>query len=406
MKESYLSNYVEIEVKGENPSGFLQLCMRENIGVREIRVIEPDRYRALVHLQDINTIKKIRRGTNYKIRFHKRHGFLFLSKKLSKNKPLLIGLLCSILFFVVLSNMIWSVEVTGVPEEIENKIYDQLENNGVYPGAFGFTVASPNELQQRLLESVPELLWVGIDKKGTSFSLEGVEKLIIEEEEPGAPRHLVADKAGVITSMFVKRGLPNVRVNDVVRQGDLLVSGQIEKLSIEEVEDNEELEKEQAYEYVVAEGEVIATTWYEASVEIPLETEQIEVTGNTEKNYRLKIGSFSFPIWPFKKAVFEEETIERDENQLTIFGWELPLYFIIDERFETTRTERERAKEEAIEIGIHQVKEDLKRRLNPKSEITSEKVLHETTRHGKVNLELYITVEENIAIPQPINQGD
>lgn len=61
-----------------------------------------------------------------------------------------------------------------------------------------FSIDQPNLIQQKLVEDVPELLWVGVNQRGTTYSLEGVEKLIVKEEEKQGPRNLIATKKGVI----------------------------------------------------------------------------------------------------------------------------------------------------------------------------------------------------------------
>src|SRR5699024_2566414 len=118
------------------------------------------------------------------------------------------------------------------------------------------------EIQKMLVEDIPELLWVGVDQKGTTYFLEGVEKVIVEEEEAEGPRHLVATKKGVIKNMYVTEGIPQVSVNDYVEPGDILVSGIIN--GEEETGEDEDGENNKELEYVAAEGEITATTWYEA----------------------------------------------------------------------------------------------------------------------------------------------
>ncbi|MCF3941804.1 sporulation protein YqfD [Oceanobacillus alkalisoli] len=406
VKSSYISGFVEIEVTGKNPENFLQQCARNGIMLWEIKKPHTEQCTARIQLKDVNKVRKLRRGSKFKIRFLDKQGIPFLKKRISRKKPLLIGLFLSLFLFFILSNMVWQVTVTGVPEELEKKITDQLTSYGVYPGALSFTLESPNQIQQLLLEDVPELLWVGVDKKGTSFYLEGVEKLIIEKDEPAAPRHLIADKSGVIQSMYVRKGLAQVTVNEVVEKGEILVSGAIEKLNTNR-EEGEDGNEEKEYELVAADGEVVATTWYRAEVTVPLTAEHDELTGNSKETYRIKFGSLSIPIWPLTRSEsFEHELVETDEHQVNIFGWQPSIYFLTEKRQETSPKYHERSQEEAIQAGIRQVKNDLLRRLGNDAQIITEKVLHETTEHGKVNLSLYITVEENIAARQPINQGD
>src|SRR5699024_9771076 len=147
-------------------------------------------------------------------------------------------------------------------------------------------------------DDIPELLWVGVDQKGTTFFLEGVEKIVVKEEEADEPRNLVAAKKGVIQNMYVSKGVPQVAVHDYVQPGDLLVSGVLGEN--EEADDEEREEAEQPLEYVAAEGEVIANTWYEVTVNAPLLVNEEVLTGNQKQKYFIQFGNFQIPVWGFR----------------------------------------------------------------------------------------------------------
>lgn len=400
---SYISGYVQISIKGEQPETFLNRCVESGIMVWDASKPNPNHCLAKVHLKDIHKIRKFRKGTEYKIRFNNKYGFPFAKSRFLKKKPLLIGLILSILLFITISNMIWQVSITGVPEELEKKIYTKLTSYGVQPGAFKLSIDSPNQIQQLLLQDVPELLWVGVEQKGTTYQLQGVEKIIIKDEEEKSPANLIAKKNAVIKRMYVKNGQPNVKVNDYVKKGKILVSGEIEKIQSNQ---EEEEDQKQAFERIAAEGEIWATTWYTAHVTVPLEVGHQELTGNFTGSYKLQIGGFTLPLWPWHKEEFENEFKEIDKTQLKLLWWDMPVHFLEEKKLEQTIIEKKLAKEEAIKIGIEQTKKDLLRELGKDARILSEKVLHETIEHGKVKLSLYLTVEENIAFEQPLNQGD
>lgn len=402
VKGSYVSGYLKMHIISAKPEYFLEKCARNGVMLWDIKRISAEECTAMIQLKDVKKIKKLRFGSRVKIRFSKKTGIPFVNRSLQKKKPFLLGLLLSIVLFYLLSNMVWKVEVTGLPEELENRIYKQLKTEGIYPGAFNFKVTSPNQIQLSLLENIPELLWVGVEKKGTSYFLEGVEKLIVEDKEPKSPRHLVAAKNGVIKSMYVKKGLPVVSVNEFVEKGKILVSGAIENPMI-----NEDGEEEVNHvEWLAAEGEVIAVTWYQAKVEVPLQAEHIELTGKVEENYYLKLGSVTIPLWPWMKDSYKHEVQDVHDYQLELFGLTFPIHFINKTRMESIPILTERSKEEAIQAAIVQARKDLGRQLDKEAKIITEKVLHESIEHGKVKLSLYISVEENIAVEQPINQGD
>src|SRR5699024_4876058 len=278
---SSVTGYITVLVKGRQPELFFQKCIEQDILVWNVEKKSETVCAGNIKLKDYSNLKKIRRVTDYKLTFTNKRGFPFLIRHFIRKRELLAGLLLSILLIFFFSNIIWEGRITGVPKDIEKKISDQLTEYGIHQGTWAFTLDSPSDIQQRLINDIPELLWVGIQQNGTSFVLEGVEKTIVEEEEVEGPRNLVAAKKGVIENMYVSKGQPRVQVNDFVEPGDVLVSGKI-KFSNENEGDEDDEKKDETYKLIAAEGEVTAKTWYETEVTIPLKANHEHVTGNTE----------------------------------------------------------------------------------------------------------------------------
>ncbi|MFA1820449.1 sporulation protein YqfD [Virgibacillus oceani] len=400
---SFFTGYVTISVNGNQPELFFQLCAEKGIPVWDIKKTASNQCQGNVKLSDVSEIKKIRKQTYYKIRFAQKAGVPFFLSRFFRRKELLIGIVLSIMLILFLSNIIWEVKVTGVPKDIEEKITKQLDSYGVHTGAWKFSIDSPNDIQKKLVEDIPELLWVGVDQKGTTYNLEGVEKVIVEEEEVDGPRHLVATKKGVIKNMYVTEGIPQVSVNDFVEPGDVLVSGIIDDEESEN-EDTEDEKKE--VEYVAAEGEITGTTWYEAEVTIPLKKSLELLTGEHKNKYYIRAGNLQLPVWGFGEPDYNAIHREIDEKPINFIKWDLPFSFVQMTLNEMVYQEDERTKEEAINIGIEQAKSELTLQLGQDAEILSEKILQETTDSGKVKVNLYLNVEEDIAEFQPLNQGD
>ncbi len=198
---------------------------------------------------------------------------------------------------------------------MKKKIETELEAFGIHPGVWLFSLATPTDIQRQLLNEVPELLWTGVNLQGTSLHLEAVEKTIVEELPPGEPRNLVATKKGVITNMYVSKGRAMVSVNDYVVPGKVLVSG---NLNTEEGENNTDAE-ENPGQPIAAEAEVIANTWYEVHVSIPLLYQAEEITGEQKKKHYLRFGDVQLPFWGFKDPDFIYSQEERREQPIHFF---------------------------------------------------------------------------------------
>lgn len=399
---AFITGYVTISAKGDMPELFFQACMKHGIPVWDMKKTAKDTCEGNIKLKDIKFIKKIKRETDYKLTFSNKKGYPFLIKRFTRKREILIALFMSLLLIIFLSNIIWEVKITGIPKDIEEKVNKQLDSYGIHSGAWTFSLDSASSIQQKLVKDVPELLWVGVHKKGTTFFLEGVEKIIVKEEEVTGPRNLVATKKGVIQTIYVSKGLPKVEVNDYVEKGDVLVSGAITVDDEEEKEDKKE--KKKPSELVSAEGEITAKTWYEMTVTIPLQANYELLTGEKEKRHYIRLGSLQLPIWGFKQPDYQEIHTETNENAVYFFKWELPIKIVESILSEKRYNKVDRTKEEAINTGIAQAKKELQLQLGPDAKVLTEKVLHETTENGKVKLNLYIAVEEDIAEAESIQK--
>src|SRR5699024_3914008 len=178
-----------------------------------------------IKLEDREQIEEMIELSSYTMVTGRKKGLPFLLKRLLKRRELYFSVVASVLFIVCLSNVIWKVEISGIPKDLEEKISEQLTNYGIHAGVWAFTLDSPGTIQQKLVQDIPELLWVGVHKQGTTIFLEAVEKKAIEEEEIPGPRHIIATKKGIISKVYVAKGVPQVRIHDYVEPGDVLVSG-------------------------------------------------------------------------------------------------------------------------------------------------------------------------------------
>ncbi|ASN05193.1 sporulation protein YqfD [Virgibacillus necropolis] len=390
---SFLTGYVTILIEGNNPELFLQHCVDHEILVWDIKKASHTSCKGKIKLQDLSEVEALLNDDIYTITVTHEKGLPLIVKKLIGRKELLFSIGICLLLVLYLSNIIWDIKINGVPKDIEKKITKQLNSYGIHTGALGFSIDSPSSIQQRLLHDIPELLWVGIEKKGTTFQIEVVEKTIVKKKEVKGPSNLIATKKGVVSYIYISKGMPKVKVNDYVEPGDVLVSGNISE------------DKEDPI-LVEAEGEIIARTWYEVSVTVPLEAEFQELTGEKDKKLYIELGDLQVPFWGFGSSEFEHVQADINRTPIHFFKWELPINIVESINHEKTYRKEKRSKDDAIEIGIEQAKNELLLRLDKNATIISEKVLQESTGNGKVKLTLYLTVEENIVKSVPINQGD
>lgn len=400
-----ITGYVTILVTGENPELFFQKLTNQGINTWDINKINESKCTGKIALKDIKYVKQTRRKTNYKISFIQRSGAPFLVKRYLKKREILLSFLLSIAFILFLSNIVWDIQIQGVTKDVEEKIEKQLNSYGIHRGSLIHRLGSTGKIQQNLLADVPDLLWIGVHKQGTTLFLEGVEKEIVERKEIEGPTNLIAAKNGVIEKMYISKGQAVVNVNDYVKKGDLLVSGVIETKVNDDEEEEEEEEKGPSTELVAAEGVITANTWYEVDVTVPLEAKYEILTGHYQTKYYLRINEFNIPVWGFGSTDYEHIYREIEDKPIYFLKWKLPISFHQHTLHEKQFKMVNRTKEEAINKAIEQAKNELKLKYGSSIEFLSENVLHEDIESGKVKVKLYISVLEDIAKEEEIKES-
>lgn len=395
MKNHWIEFYtgiVTVRVSGKGIERFINKLLRTGLTIWNVKRHGTETVSFNVKLKDISPLRRAARKSGCTIRFQKRTGIPFLFKKLIRNSGILIGAALFFMTILFLSNMVWGVEIKGADPATEYQIRKELDKMGIKTGKLQFFIDDVETIQRNLTNNIQVLTWVGVELNGTTYHLQVVEKNEPAKPEQSGPQHLVAKKEAVITHIFVEKGKTLVNIHDHVNEGQLLVSGLIGK--------------EGQIEQVSAKGEITGETWYKSYVELPLKSTFQVFNGNIKSKYYIKISDLSIPIWGFGKPKFTEYEIEEKVHTIRFFKWELPAAFVNStyrEREQVTRIySNKEAVNEAKEVAIR----DIKNSLPEDAMIKGEKVLHQAIENGKVKLSIHFQIIENIAVGQPIIQGD
>lgn len=389
---NYFAGYVKIKVTGKLIEPFLNECVRENVIIWNLKRIETNSITGYVLLNDVQKIRRIIRKSDCKLEFIGRKGMPFLLKKITTNSGVVIGIMLAFFSILLLSNMVWDIEITGANPKIEHDIRKELSKMGIKQGKLLFLLPENDEIQNKLTEELQSVTWVGVKLNGTTYHLEVVEKKLAEKQELLSPRHLVAKKKAVIYDYFVEQGQPIIKINDFVRPGQIIVSGIIGK------ENNTEI--------VAAKGKIFGEIWYKSTISVPLHTVFNVYTGEQKKKHYIEVFGITIPVWGFEKVDYKKLVNENYEKHIRFLKWDLPISYknkIIREQYEYIRYYD---KETAVAVAKNTARTELKAKLDDDAVIKGEKVLHQVEENGKVKLTIHYQVIEDIAEPQPIIQGD
>ncbi|MFD1781249.1 sporulation protein YqfD [Fredinandcohnia salidurans] len=388
----FFSGSVKAVISGKGTERFINECVRQGIVVWDVKKPGTHALSFSMYLKDIKKIRRVVRKNDCKLRFIGKKGLPFLVQKAIYNSGFLIGAFLFLIIVTLLSNMVWGIKVEGAKPETEHLIIKELKKLGVEKGKLQFFIEDNESLQRHLEEAINDITWIGVELNGTTYHFEVVEKNQPDPPEQYSPRDLVANKTAIIKKLIVEEGKPVKAVNDLVKKGDILVSGKIGK-------EGEEI-------YVPARGKIYGETWYKSAVEVEITTKLNVMTGENKQKHYISIGDLRIPVWGYGKVEYKEYQTELDKRHIKFFNWELPIAYekvSIRESEEITRkyTTNE-AVEEAKRIGRNALEQD----LDSDAEIIEEKVLRQSINNGKVKLEIKYNVIENIVTTIPLVQGD
>ncbi len=395
MKNQWLSLFigsVRVKVQGRGAERFINACLRNGITVWDVKKHSEDITTFFILLKDIPNVRAVVRNSECKLYFIGKNGFPFFLKKMVSNIGFMVGISLFFIMIFLLSNMVWNIQIKGAKPETEYRIMKELQRMGVEKGAFQFLIDDPETIQRKLTNRVETITWVGVELKGTTFYFQVVEKKQPKETKRIGMQHLVAKKKAVITDMFVEEGQPVISVHDHVKKGQILVSGIIGK--------------EGQTKLVPARGKIFGETWYKSTVVLPLQASFHVLTGKYVEKHYITIKNILIPVWGFKKPPFSHYKIDQQKKALRFWRWELPIFYERVIYRETEEVTRNYSWEEALQKAKEIARKELKAKLEEDASIKGEKVLHEAKENGKVRVEMHYQVIENIAIPQPIVQGD
>lgn len=222
----YIRGYVLIKVWGFAPERFLNLCSNKNILLWDIKK-EDDIYYMYISLAGFRKLKGITRKTRTRVAILKRFGLPFLIPKIFARKVFIVGLFAACFFWFWSSLYIWEIRLEGNLAITEDVFLDFLDERGIRVGVRSGGV-DIEQLEKDIRKEFPEITWTSAKLSGTSLIIAVKESdAVLSPMREQIFSDLYADKEGVVVSMIVRSGVPQVKIGDNVEMGTLLVSGSV-----------------------------------------------------------------------------------------------------------------------------------------------------------------------------------
>lgn len=363
-----------IRIKGET-SRFINKCLKNNINLYKIEYKE-DYILARIYENDLDNIKKL----NYysKIEVIKILGIKGLLLNFKRHIVDFILLLFFLLGIFFISNIVVSITIKHENKDLIKEVNEILEKKDIIPFRPSKSLKELQTISEEILEENRDILdWISINKIGMKYFVAFEERILKEEVQKNKTCHIVAKKDGVIKKVTASSGEVVVEDEAFVKKGDILISGDI-------------LLKEEVKDSTCANGEVIAETWYKVNVIVPLNYETKEYTGKNRYNFVLNGNYF------YKKNYnhFDEVKIAKISN------------FKIVKQREFILKPQKYTIEEARNIALNKASSKILEKIGKNNKIIAQKVLKESKNNSKIELEIFVSVNESIGKTEYYEVGD
>lgn len=332
----WVRGYVDFSAKGKFPERFINLSARNGIKIWNSKPQENGLVGSM-SLYDYKKIRKIARKTKLNFKITKKYGMPFFVYKYKNRTGILAGFIVAFLIIHILSQFVWSIDVTPSKSLGKTQIINTLKDNGIYVGAKLKNI-DEEKIERNIILSVDEVSRLSINKLGNKISVGVIEKIKKPEiSENKNPCNLKASKDGVITDIKVSKGATKILKGSGVVKGDLLVSGIIEP-------------KEGILEYVHANGVVLANVESEEEFTIKSKYMYDVLTDDIRNNYICNFLCFEFPCSLNLKS--QNQEIKQYNSYNFIFNnTQMPIKFIEEKGISTLEKNINLNEKQALQIA-------------------------------------------------------
>ena len=267
MRAQYtLLGYADVAVCHAHAACFFNLCREHHIPYTPLPIKEGAE---IVHETDVHF--RVRLGvwrelgrlcTSRGIRAveYRRGGIPVLARRYGRRAGLWAGLLVGAILLWLSGQVVWDVRLEPNEAVDMEQLTAQLKESGLAVGTW-LPSLETDAVESRLLLCSEDIAWVSINVRGTVAYVQVRELLKPSAQTVDEPQNLVASCDGVVDSVRLLAGDAVVHAGELVRKGQLLISGVVDSADT-------------GYRTAAASGEVWARTEHTLTVEVPRQVEQ------------------------------------------------------------------------------------------------------------------------------------
>lgn len=273
---NWFRGFLCVRIRGIAPERFINLCCNKRIFIWNVKRVGED-YQFHISIKNYKNLKPIARKTGMVPKITCKTGFPFLAHRYRKRVGFLAGFFLCVLLVYIMSLYIWNISFLGGSKYTPEALTKFLNKNDIYTGILRSKVDC-QEIEEELRLAYKDIGWVSAEIKGTRLIIKITEtNMPAPAQKALEPSHIVATKNGIVKSIITRTGTPLVKEGEVVKKGDILVSGILPiKADFDEV---------LRYQPVVADADIVCKSYYDYKDSFPMDYKDKIFSGKMKKGY-------------------------------------------------------------------------------------------------------------------------
>ncbi len=300
-----ITGKVRVEVSGSYPERFFNLCARSGIKFRNMEICDLGVFRIDMSPKTYLGIGEVARKSMCRVHIVSKKGLPFFMRRIKKRTLLISGCVLFCVIAWIFTGFVWSVKIDGFETLDEGKLLAYLEGEGLRKGAIVKNI-NIEELRNNILIQMPELSYIYVNFNGAEATVIARERKTPPEILPSdVPCDIIADKDGIVESITVKTGTPEVAKGDTVVRGELLASGYVTGRAGTTVMTH-------------ADAEIMLKTWTHISAKMPRRQSEKRFTGREKKCYTIILFGNRIKLYPNSRISYTKCDKIIETNNLTV----------------------------------------------------------------------------------------
>ena len=227
---NWFRGYLYVRIRGNSPERFLNLCCNKQIFLWNLTRIG-DEYQFNITIKNFKKLRPIVKKTRMRPHITKKIGFPFFMHRYRKRKVFFAGIFICCILVYLMSLFIWDINILGGAKYTPEAVMKFLNQNDIYTGIHKKKV-NCQEIEDTIRLAYNDIGWVSAEIKGTRLIIKITEtNMPAPAEKAIEPSHIVATKNGIVQTIITRTGTPKVKIGDVVKKGDIIVSGVVDVLA-------------------------------------------------------------------------------------------------------------------------------------------------------------------------------